>query len=92
MSYSLQASGPTKAEVLSKAKEQMAAIVAQQPFHEVDQAPVLRAVEDFLQVLEESPTQDVCVRASGSVHKVDDGVVHVNFNIALHFLDREVKA
>lgn len=67
MSYSFSVRGPTKAEVIEKAKAKLDEVVASQPAHVADRAQALAAVEAFLEIVPAAEGKEFSVSVNGSV-------------------------
>ena len=89
MSFSFNVRGATKAEVIEKVKQNLNAVVSQQPVHAEDQAHAQAAAEAFIGMVVENETKDILVSVNGSVWSSEAGIQQVGFGVNVHLADKE---
>lgn len=72
MSYSFHVTAQSKDEAKVSASREFDSIVAIQPYHSKDRSAALAAIGASIDMLEDDPTQDICVEAWGSLSWRDD--------------------
>ena len=84
MSYSFNVRAATKAAAIAMVAEKMAEVVASQPIHEADQAPVQAVAETFILLVRDDETQDISVSVNGTVssYGVDTGLTSAGVGVA----------
>lgn len=67
MSYSFSARAKTKEEILAKAGEEFAAIIASQPIHAKDEQPAFAAITALVSLLKPVEDEQIVISVSGSL-------------------------
>lgn len=83
MSFSFSFKVKTKREAFGAVARELAKVVIAQPFHELDAAKAQEAACDYIGMLRDDPTKEICVSISGSGYGNNgaDGVDNVSVSV-----------
>ncbi len=81
MSFSFNVREPSKAAAKVKVAEELAKVVAGQPFHEKDQALIQATADAYIDLLGDDDTKDIYVSVNGSGYVIDDSIQQIGVNV-----------
>lgn len=90
MSYSVNVTKPTKAELETAIGHEFLNVLSSQPAHASDIGQALAATKSLIGLMRDDPARDLSASVSGSIWKKDDGVENVSLSVALSYAERSV--
>lgn len=89
MSYSLNATHATKAEMEIAIRDKLAEVLVSQPVHAADVDQAFNAVKSLLDLTFDDPARDIYCSVSGSIWKKDEGIEQISLSVNISHVDHK---
>ena len=89
MSYSINATKATKAELEIAIRDALSEVPKTQPVHEADIDQAFNAAKSLIDLMQDGPARDLYCSVSGSIWKTDTGIQSVGVNVSVNLTDRK---